>query len=176
MERESVGTHARTHTFSAPARAPSTHTPRPNGENPSGLARCLWSAALARVARPPRFGRAAASLSRLADALSSAAAQATLIASRALPSRATAPRSPGQITHMGYLAEIILWDISGWRTAVGADAAEAAAAVQGDGAGAGLSYNGKYLASVGGSDDNNLVVRNVANGRLSASPRLTTRR
>ena len=34
-----------------------------------------------------------------------------------------------------------------------------------------FSYNGKYLASVGGSDDNNLVIWNVANGKaICGSP------
>jgi WD40 repeat protein len=78
----------------------------------------------------------------------------------------------GQITHMGYLAEIILWDISGL-----ADGSSAPTllkrlrlhkvAVQA----LDFSYNGKYLASVGGSDDNNLVIWNVANGKaICGSP------
>ena len=78
----------------------------------------------------------------------------------------------GQITHMGYLADIILWDISGIST---------------DGSAPKLlkrlrlhkvmvqaldfSYNGKYLASIGGSDDNNLVIWNVEDGKaICGSP------
>jgi len=79
----------------------------------------------------------------------------------------------GQITHMGYLAEIILWDISGL-----ADGSGKAPVLMNrlrlhkvmvqalD-----FSYNGKYLASIGGSDDNNLVIWNVANGKaICGSP------
>ena len=69
----------------------------------------------------------------------------------------------GQITHMGYLAEIILWDISG----IGVEAPKLLhrlklhkVQVQA----LDFSYNGKYLASIGGSDDNNLVIWEVASG------------
>ena len=79
----------------------------------------------------------------------------------------------GQITHMGYLAEIILWDISG--LADGSGKAPVLlnrlrlhkVMVQA----LDFSYNGKYLASIGGSDDNNLVIWNVANGKaICGSP------
>ena len=79
----------------------------------------------------------------------------------------------GQITHMCYLAEIILWDISGLADGSGKAPVlmtrlrlhkvmvQALA----------FSYNGKYLASIGGSDDNNLVIWNVANGKaICGSP------
>jgi len=71
----------------------------------------------------------------------------------------------GQITHMGYLAEIILWDISsisaGGQPALLNRLKLHKVAVQA----LDFSYNGKYLASIGGSDDNNLVIWNVATGK-----------
>jgi len=74
----------------------------------------------------------------------------------------------GQITHMGYLAEIILWDVSSISEPkllnrlklhkVQVQALE-------------FSYNGKYLASIGGADDNNLVIWNVETGKaICGSP------
>jgi len=72
----------------------------------------------------------------------------------------------GQITHMGYLADVILWDISGLKSENGPQPkllhklslhkvmVEAVA----------FSCNGKYLASIGGEDDNNLVVWSVEDG------------
>jgi len=77
----------------------------------------------------------------------------------------------GQITHGGNLAEIILWDVSGLlegkqpmllhRLRLHKVMVQAVA----------FSCNGKYLASVGGVDDNNLVVWNVADGKaICGSP------
>merc|ERR1719230_2087312 len=71
----------------------------------------------------------------------------------------------GQITHMGYLAEIILWDLSGlasgsappqliYRLRLHKVKVEALA----------FNCTGTYLASIGGEDDNNLVIWNVATG------------
>ena len=84
----------------------------------------------------------------------------------------------GQITHMGYLAEIILWDVSClWD--LSAKHGESGAPkllkrlrlhkvqVQA----LDFSFDGKYLASVGGPDDNNLVIWNVENGKaICGSP------
>ena len=84
----------------------------------------------------------------------------------------------GQITHMGYLAEIILWDIS----LIGSEGHPKLlyrlrlhkVQVQA----LDFSHSGKYLASIGGSDDNNLVIWNVATGkavrRFLASQREST--
>ena len=73
----------------------------------------------------------------------------------------------GQITHMGYLAEIIIWDISSIDSAgemapkllnrlrlhkVQVQALD-------------FSHSGKFLASIGGADDNNMVIWNVATGK-----------
>jgi len=90
----------------------------------------------------------------------------------------------GQITHMGYLADIILWDVScllGWETG----------STNGDGSAKfpepekivslslhkvmvkALCFNctDQYLASVGGPDDNNLVIWDVAKGKaICGSP------
>ena len=65
----------------------------------------------------------------------------------------------GQITHMGYLAEIIIWDITDVTSPslvnrlrlhkVMVQALD-------------FSMSGKYLASIGGPDDNNLVIWNVS--------------
>lgn len=70
----------------------------------------------------------------------------------------------GQITHMGYLADIILWDISGLadgatpkllnRLSLHKVMVQALA----------FSCNGTYLASIGGVDDNNLVIWNAETG------------
>jgi len=72
----------------------------------------------------------------------------------------------GQITHMGYLAEIILWDISGLSAEFPTEPSLIVrlklhkVMVQA----LDFSCNGKYLASIGGGDDNNLVIWNVATG------------
>jgi len=72
----------------------------------------------------------------------------------------------GQITHMGYLAEIILWDISGLSAETPTDPVLIVrlklhkVMVQA----LDFSANGKYLASIGGPDDNNLVIWNVETG------------
>ncbi|KAL1525886.1 hypothetical protein AB1Y20_020714 [Prymnesium parvum] len=77
----------------------------------------------------------------------------------------------GQITNGGSLAEIILWDLSGLsdgrppellhRLRLHKVMVQALA----------FSPSGKYLASVGGVDDNNLVIWNVADGKaICGSP------
>ena len=78
----------------------------------------------------------------------------------------------GQITHMGYLAEIILWDISSVMTGEGTPKLINRLRLHKVQVQAlDFSYNGKYLASIGGSDDNNLVIWNVADGKaICGSP------
>ena len=75
----------------------------------------------------------------------------------------------GQITHMGYLADIILWDVSSLGTYEQGVLPEPEQIIK-------LSLhkvmvkaldfscNGQFLASIGGPDDNNLVIWDVAKG------------
>jgi len=79
----------------------------------------------------------------------------------------------GQITHMGYLAEIILWDISGLHKEVPSPPELIVrlklhkVMVQA----LDFSCNGQFLASIGGPDDNNLVIWNVATAQaICGSP------
>jgi len=77
---------------------------------------------------------------------------------------------------MGYLAEIIIWDISGIPFDGGSPVAEPSVLhrlrlhkvmVQA----LDFSVDGKFLASIGGADDNNLVIWNVASGKaICGSP------
>jgi len=78
----------------------------------------------------------------------------------------------GQITHMGYLADIHIWDVSGLLNAgEGAEISPTPKLVNTlklhkvQVQALDFSYNGKYLASLGGSDDNNLVIWNVTTGK-----------
>ena len=74
----------------------------------------------------------------------------------------------GQITHMGYLAQILLWDISGigaggqptLRHSLKLHKVQIQALA--------FSCEGTYLASVGGPDDNNLVIWKTADGARPA--------
>jgi len=70
----------------------------------------------------------------------------------------------GQITHPGMAAEIILWDIStismGGQPKLLRRLKLHKVLVQA----LDFSFNGKYLASLGGADDNNLVIWNVETG------------
>jgi len=70
----------------------------------------------------------------------------------------------GQLTHMGYMADVILWDVSGvgkggkpellHRLSLHKVMVQAVA----------FSSQGTYLASIGSEDDNNLVIWNVEDG------------
>jgi len=72
----------------------------------------------------------------------------------------------GQITHMGYLAEIILWDISCIANGVGTPKLTNRLRLHKVQVQAlDFSFDGMYLASLGGSDDNNLVIWEVATGK-----------
>jgi len=77
----------------------------------------------------------------------------------------------GQITHMGYLAEIIMWDISGIPDGVAPTLLHRLRLHKVMVQGLAFSYNSKYLASIGGPDDNNLVIWNVETGKaICGSP------
>jgi WD40 repeat protein len=71
----------------------------------------------------------------------------------------------GQITHMGYLAEIILWDISSISDGGSPQLLNRLKLHKVQVQALDFSFNGKYLASIGGSDDNNLVIWEVASGK-----------
>jgi WD40 repeat protein len=77
----------------------------------------------------------------------------------------------GQITHMGYLAEIILWDLTGLESGEQPKLVHRLRLHKVMVQALDFSYNGKYLASIGGVDDNNIVVWNVADGKaICGSP------
>jgi len=70
----------------------------------------------------------------------------------------------GQITHPGMAAEIILWDISGISSGAPPQLIRRLKLHKVLVQALDFSYNGKYLASLGGADDNNLVIWNVETG------------
>lgn len=70
----------------------------------------------------------------------------------------------GQITHMGYLAQIILWDISGLVDGQQPQLLHRLELHKVMVQAIDFSFDGKYLASVGGEDDNNLIIWNVEDG------------
>jgi len=77
----------------------------------------------------------------------------------------------GQITHMGYLACIILWDIKGLEQGVTPKLLHRLSLHKVMVQAIHFSFNGKYLASIGGEDDNNLVIWNVEDGKaICGSP------
>ena len=77
----------------------------------------------------------------------------------------------GQITNGGSLAEIILWDLTGLSEGKAPELLHRLRLHKVMVQALSFSYNGKYLASVGGVDDNNLVIWNVADGKaICGSP------
>ena len=66
---------------------------------------------------------------------------------------------------MGYLAEIILWDISSIGSAGNPKLLYRLRLHKVQVQALDFSHSGKYLASIGGSDDNNLVIWNVLTGK-----------
>ena len=62
----------------------------------------------------------------------------------------------GQITHMGYLADIILWDVSGLPSGAQPSLLHRLSLHKVMVQALDFSFDGKYLASIGGSDDNNV--------------------
>ena len=70
----------------------------------------------------------------------------------------------GQITHMGYLAEILLWDTEGLSDGRAPELLHRLRLHKVMVQALAFSCNGTYLASIGGPDDNNLVIWNVDTG------------
>jgi len=82
-----------------------------------------------------------------------------------------ATMASGQITNGGSLAEIILWDLTGLSEGKQPELLHRLRLHKVMVQALSFSYNGKYLASVGGVDDNNLVIWNVAEGKaICGSP------
>lgn len=77
----------------------------------------------------------------------------------------------GQVTHMGLAAEIILWDLSCLASGGQPMLIIRLKLHKGYVRSLAFSRSGRYLASVGGADDNNLVVWNIATGQaICGSP------
>lgn len=70
----------------------------------------------------------------------------------------------GQLTHMGYLADIILWDISGVAEGIQPQLLHRLQLHKVEVKSLDFSCDGEYLASLGGEDDNNLIIWDVASG------------
>ena len=77
----------------------------------------------------------------------------------------------GQITHMGYLAEILLWDTEGLSDGRAPELLHRLRLHKVMVQALAFSCNGTYLASIGGVDDKNLVIWSVADGKaICGSP------
>ena len=77
----------------------------------------------------------------------------------------------GQLTHMGYIAEVILWDLSGLEHGAKPQLLHSLSLHKGMVQAVAFSSQGTHLASIGGEDDNSLVIWSVQTGKpICGSP------